>query len=218
MQSSCYFEKFDYMSSPLPNYVGKEKSLRFNERTELKNLLENSEESELDKSILKFSPLLKYNRLPKTVSIGDNIFTLPYELEHIARSIEKSQWLLNLKDNWNDEGGIATNKETFLKAIKFIIEYSKYIFDELDRTIIDCPDIDILQDGSIIVNWETDGSSFSIIFDKRDTEFSYYYAKIKNGQLPPLKYAVKTNPGIDNLITAPWMAINLKLKKAIHSL
>lgn len=169
------------------------------------------ESDESDKTFFKFP--LTYKKLPSYIHIKDNHFELPYELKHIANSIEKSKYLLDLNDDWDDEGAEATNLETYLRGIKFIVNYSTYIFVNTYETI-DAPDIDILKDGSIIINWETDTSSFTIIFDKKNDEFAYYYAKMKNGQMPPLKYGIKTETGIDKITTVPWMANNLKLKRA----
>lgn len=203
-------EKYSYMPAILPVDSDWEKPYKEGRHKH------EIEDYECDRPFFKVS--LTYNKLPSNVYVNDSNFTFPYELRHISNSIEKSKYLLDLNQDWDDEGSAATNIETYLRAIKFIADYSTYIFRNMHEIIIDSPDIDILKDGSIIVNWETATSSFTIIFDKKNTEFSYYYAKVKNGQMPPLKYGVKTEMGIDKITTVPWMANNLKLKKARYFL
>ena len=203
-------EKYNYMPTTLPLYSRRKEPLRYNI-----NKIE-VEDSEWGNDFFKVS--LTYNKLPINLCVNNNNFTLPHELKHIANAIEKSKYLLDLNHGWDEEEASATNVETFIKAVRFIIDYSTYILQNINNIVIDAPDIDILKDGSIIVNWETDTSSFAIIFDKSNAEFSYYYAKVKNGQMPPLKYGVKTDLGIDKITTAPWMANNLSLKKVTYFL
>ncbi len=178
-----------------------------------KDIDEDNNESEV--YIYFGSAELKYNKYPVTFSIRSHKFTLKYELKHIASYIVKSKYLLELKDDWDDENSLSTNLETYLKAVKFIIDYSSYIFeDKGSSVIIEPPDIDILKDGAIVVNWETKSASFTIIFEKNSTGISYYYAKDKDNPIP-LRYGINLNKDIDKL-TASWMSNNLKYKEGIY--
>lgn len=160
------------------------------------------------------TPRIEHNNSSLYIYVGDNKFKLPPELKHIANSIENAKSLLNLVDDWDDEGSSPTDLKTLLKAANFIINYSNYIFNYIDSTIIASPYMEVLRDGSILAVWETEKSSFTIVFNVIESEFTYYYAKRKDGQNPPLKYGIKENKIIDKT-TAQWMADNLKYKVEI---
>lgn len=151
---------------------------------------------------------LKYIKSPISFMVADTDFVLPYDLSHIKNAIKKSESILKLKENWDEEGALPTDKKTYLKAIKFVIKYSSYLLESKEKTILDYPDISILRDGAIAVNWETKNASFTIIFEKGDKDVSYYYAKEKNSVIP-LRYGVNIKGDIDKT-TAIWMSENLK--------
>lgn len=166
----------------------------------------------------EFKTEVSFTKAKIAVLVGDIHFTIPYELKHLIPTIEDSKHLLNKEDDWDDEESSSTSIELLTKAIKFIVDYSSYIFENIENTVISAPYVDILRDGAIIVVWENSTSSFTIIFDKKDSDFSYYYAKVNNDEIPPLKYMINNNKGIDKIITAPWMATNLKYKAEMYSL
>ncbi len=160
-------------------------------------------------------PYVVYETRPIAINIKGNNFILLTELSHIASSIKKSETILELKEDWDEEGALPTNIETFVKAVKFIIDYSTFILKGKEKVVIDSPDIDILRDGAIIVNWETPVASFTIIFEKEPSEIYYYYAKEKQS-LITLKYGININKEV-NEYTTLWMANNLKYNLPNHS-
>jgi hypothetical protein len=86
-------------------------------------------------------------------SIGRKTFQLPKELSEIKQAIVEAKDILYLKDDWDDEGADATDEETFLSAISFLVMYSKHLFKH-HGAVIDTPFIDILRDGSIGILWD----------------------------------------------------------------
>lgn len=150
----------------------------------------------------------RFNKKP--LPIEGTSFSLPYELHNLAKAIDRSKKLLTLKDNWDEEGALATNIETYNKAIKFLVEYSIYILNSgPGQVVLDAPDIDILNDGSIVINWETKSATFTIIFDKSPTDIAYFYAKEYSEGSVPLKHGINLTKKIDKY-TAEWMSNNLK--------
>jgi hypothetical protein len=138
--------------------------------------------------------------------VTDFEYEIPIQLKKIIDEIERSRYILDLEDDWDDEGAIATNIETFNKAIKFILDYSLHIF-KIGK-LIETPKIDILRDGSVSVNWETHKASFLIIFKITNAKYSYYYGETKIDNIP-FKLAISNgNKNIDE-ITALWMSENL---------
>lgn len=163
------------------------------------------------------NPIVIWGSMPPEedikIDIDGHRFYLNANLPHIAVAISKSGNLLKLKDDWDDEGAMATDFNTLEKAIKFTIDYTTYIYNTFDKTILDTPSIEILNDGAIAVNWETDISSFTIIFTKDLSDIAYYYAKVKDVNIPPLKHKINISIPIDKITTAPWMAEYLKYKQ-----
>lgn len=139
--------------------------------------------------------------------IQNTIFSLPNKLSHIANAIIESEYILNLQENWDEEGANATNVKTYKKSILFLINYSKYILNEY-KQILKEPHIDITRDGSVSIMWDTEIASFLIIFKKNDNEYAYFYGQEKNTKIP-FKYAIKIEDEVDK-ITALWMQKNLK--------
>jgi len=75
------------------------------------------------------------------------------ELILLIQSIEKSKYILDLKDNWDDEGAKAYLEDTWIKAIRFIVNYAELILANTGKSII-APDIYHGPDGSIDLLWK----------------------------------------------------------------
>src|ERR1039457_4669153 len=45
---------------------------------------------------------------------------LPFYLNHINKTIEKSKFIYDLKDDWDDEGSKGYKKETWIRSVNFI--------------------------------------------------------------------------------------------------
>lgn len=148
--------------------------------------------------------------LPRTIKllIKDKKIILSQELKDIAAAIQSSLELLDLQENWDDEGANATNIFAFENAVTFLSNYSQYIFN-IYKIIIDAPVIDILRDGSISVFWETKNTRFLIIFKKAKSDYSFYYGEVKDQAISiPFNSAIKNSSEIDET-TALWMSQKL---------
>lgn len=89
-----------------------------------------------------------------TVITLDNInIRVSQDLPILIQSIEKSKYILELKDNWDDEGAKAYLKDTWIKAIKFIVNYAELILAHTGKSII-APNIYHGPDGSIDLLWK----------------------------------------------------------------
>ena len=188
-----------------------------------KEIDEEQEIFELSKYLrrIKEGPSIKWIPIEEEkgtiVHFGRDSFTLNKKLYQIANVIRKSANILKLEEDWDEEGGQPTDYPTLYLAVKFLADYSEFIYQNYDNTVIDTPSIELLNDGAIAVNWETNISSFTIIFNKGKSDFAFYYAKSKDGSMPPLRYRINLAIKLDDLITAPWMAKYLKLDREIES-
>jgi hypothetical protein len=157
------------------------------------------------------SPLSGYLNRDETYTIGysdegEKSNFLNRNLPHIAKAIANSKYILDLEEDWDDEGANATNLSTYDRAINFIRNYSIKIFQSGIR--ISAPTIEILRDGSIGVNWETSKASFLIVFDESNEKFSYCYGKNKINGIP-YKTGIENDNSVDESV-ASWMKKNLR--------
>lgn len=127
----------------------------------------------------------------------------PVCLKHIFDSIEEGKEILEYGYDWDDEGALATNSSTFLKATQFIVQYATYIYRNLS-VILTKPYIDILRDGSVSVHWEAGKNrQLLIIFDKKEGQQAIFYAEQGDRKIP-LKGAIIPGEAIDESL-AVWM-------------
>ena len=66
--------------------------------------------------------------------------------------IENSKFILELKDNWDDENSKGYSEKTYLNAINFFHRYTQWIWDE-KGVIIDSPNILPGNEGSVDLFW-----------------------------------------------------------------
>jgi hypothetical protein len=87
----------------------------------------------------------------KSISISTRI---PQKLKHIELSINNAQSILNLAENWDDEGALKVSKNVHSSAILFLKKYALFLLNDL-KTVISAPDINPVKDGSIDLEWHT---------------------------------------------------------------
>ncbi len=126
--------------------------------------------------------------LPRTNRLNiDNLkgktLTLPSELNELAEEIEHSKYILQLEDNWDDEGAIKYETTTWQKAVTFISTYAKMMF-EISSQIISTPSIYQGPQGSIDIYWDTEQYYLLINIPAGiDTKANFYGSDRKNTQL-----------------------------------
>lgn len=89
-----------------------------------------------------------------TIDITDNhSISIPYPFKDLIQSIEESKQILELGDNWDDNGGISYNSNTLINAIEFIARCTVEIWENY-YIIIDAPAIIPGADGNIDLLWK----------------------------------------------------------------
>lgn len=86
------------------------------------------------------------------IKIEDDYYNLPFELEGLAAFVQSSKAILTLEENWDDNGALRIDKQTWITACKAIIEYSKDILSN-HMIAIPLPDMNPCPDGSIDLVW-----------------------------------------------------------------
>ena len=131
---------------------------------------------------------------------------LSKHLPDLSKAIFDSSAILDLEEDWDEEGANATNKETYDNAIKFVRLYALWLLDSGAK--LSTPSISIVRDGSIAVSWDTLKAKFIIVFDKKNHKISYCYGKDKVNGIP-LETGIENNDSVDKSI-AEWMKKRLR--------
>ena len=141
-----------------------------------------------------------------TISFAEGLqFRLPHYFTEIAEQIDKSRFILELNDNWDDEGSIACSQKTFATAVTFVIKYCEAVWEE-ESVLIDAPTILPGPKGSIDLLWDkTDYRLLINIHPDPDVIASFYGDN--RTQVPHIK-------GDFLLSGEPERAIILLLQKA----
>jgi len=151
-----------------------------------------------------YKPFLdKTKKSENTLEVSGEFFLMPVCLKHISDSIEEGKEILEYGYDWDDEGALATDSATFLKATQFIVQYTTYIYQN-SSVILTKPYIDILRDGSVSVHWESGiNRQLLIIFDKKEGQQAIFYAEQGDRKIP-LKGAIIPGEAVDESL-AVWM-------------
>ena len=130
-------------------------------------------------------------------------YNVPVCLRHIAHQIEEAKIILAYEDDWDDEGAIATDVDTFEKAINFIVQYSVFVYNNYS-IILKEPYMDILRDGSVSIHWEAaKNTQLLIVFKKEEDELAYFYAEQGDRKIP-FKSAIIPGEQVNETL-ALWM-------------
>lgn len=137
-------------------------------------------------------------------TIDDKIIRVSQELSQLVQSIEESKYILELKDNWDDDGAKAYSKYTWGKAINFIVEYAEWILANCSK-IISSPKIYHGPDGSIDLYWKNSSFNLLINIPEKDDALGTFYGDDYKGQkiegeFNPKNISPSLFPSLINLI------------------
>lgn len=137
---------------------------------------------------------------------GRSIGELPIQLYEIKKSIDDAKYMLDLEEDWDDEGGMPVDKNTFIRAIKFLINYSVWLLRNQSIFLVP-PQIHPGPDGSIDILWRTKNYRMLInVLPNPERQFEYYGDDKKDGN--SIKGKVPSN-GVQEFL-ALWLK-NLKV-------
>jgi len=96
----------------------------------------------------------------------------------IEQVIESSRNILNLRDDWDEEGSSGYAVETWARATRFIRRVALAFKNDMGRWV-DAPKITPGPDGSIDVRWKTEKRSLLINFPADDTKPADFFGSNK---------------------------------------
>lgn len=102
------------------------------------------------------------------------------ELDHVAQAISSSRWILDLREDWDDAGGLAIKQATWQRAVCFLENHAIWLWTCFG-IIIEAPKIKPVPDGSIDIHWKT--SSYELLLNVPDDpeEKASFYGDDRRG-------------------------------------
>ncbi len=171
------------LERPSSHKLGTEKSL-YREKDKFVSRKENQIYAAIYSS--SFSPPKKEFEkvtwiIPKlNIELSGKTFILDRNLDKIYDCIINSKKILQLKDDWDDEGALACNKITYNRAIELLLKYTLHLF-ETYNLIIEEPEINLVKDGSIDLEWRNNSSILLFnILNKPERDIHYYGEDFKS--------------------------------------
>lgn len=100
------------------------------------------------------------------------IAELPLEFADIYHEIEESKYILDFDDNWDGEGSIHYEVDTWQRAVQFLTKYSVWAFDKMSLQI-PVPKIHPGPDGSIDILWKS--SKYRLLINLHPENMASFY-------------------------------------------
>jgi hypothetical protein len=135
-----------------------------------------------EKNSLQYYDTLQNKSIPEKLNIYkpqlvQNIFLKKYfVLSSLGSVIEKSKYIIDLQDDWDDEGSIGYKEETWRKSVDFLIEYVEWVYSKFNKFYI--PSIYHGQKGGIDIVWQEATFKMLIRLDEK-VENAVFYAEDK---------------------------------------
>jgi hypothetical protein len=104
---------------------------------------------------------------------GKPIGSLPSELAFLFKTLDKSQYILQLEEDWDDAGGAKYDETTWLNAMSFLVRYAKTLYTDFN-IIINSPKIYHGPKGSIDIIWEPSAYRLVINIPKEGQKAMFY--------------------------------------------
>jgi hypothetical protein len=88
-------------------------------------------------------------------------------------AIEASESLLDLRDNWDDDGAKAISRETWTAATDLSRRYARYLFERFGLKV-EGPSFTPGPDGSIDLNWKSSDRELLLNFEHGGVRATFY--------------------------------------------
>ena len=173
-----YYEETNLYSPKLVGYLHNE-SLKLltseSSSTPTKKFTHLFQESATSEWIADFNSYKNEINMDIIIDISpEKTLTLPAKLYKLAESIKKSRYILDLEDDFDDEGSSGYEFETWKRAVDFLVNSAKWALEK-NSAVIDNPNIYHGPDGSIDVLWKNADYRLLINFPKDNANPVTFY-------------------------------------------
>ena len=109
-----------------------------------------------------------------TVDVFQKTFLLNRKLTSVYKAIQSSKSILDLKDDWDEDGALPCKSITYTRAIEFLVRYANEVLVSHNISI-DYPEINLAKDGSIDLEWRNENYILLInILSTEKLDIHYY--------------------------------------------
>lgn len=115
---------------------------------------------------------------------------LPAPLKRIREAIAKSRKMLNLSENWDEDGAKPIDLPTWERAASFLSRYAKRIWDRNGR-VLDVPDITPSVDGSVDIHWDKPSYEILIVIPSEVGAMASFYGDDRSRAFIKGEFAVE---------------------------
>lgn len=112
-------------------------------------------------------------------------------LSEISKAIQESKYILDLKDDWDDEGSVGYELSTWKRAVGFLTDLAKTALDSFG-VLIDPPKIYHGPDGSIDMLWKNEAYKILVNFPKDDALPASFYGNTSSKETVKGTFALDT--------------------------
>lgn len=110
----------------------------------------------------------------KKVEINENYYIELNETNlFLENPIIESKYILELKDDWDDEGAVGYNIDSLTTAIDFVMKFNNWIVS-ISKGILYTPKFHHGPQGTIDVEWSESNFRLFINIDKRNNKGTFY--------------------------------------------
>jgi hypothetical protein len=128
--------------------------------------------------IYKFK-LPTYLKQLRIVINQQSIGYLSHKFIDLYDAINRSKYILDFKDNWDENGSKAYLPDTWVKAVRFLIKFYSWR-DQHFKLLVKPPKIYQGPEGSIDIYWKSQTFTYLINIGEEE-EFATYYYKSPTG-------------------------------------
>lgn len=132
--------------------------------------------------------------LPRVVGLNEE---LPAELKVLADVLNQSRWMLNLPDNWDDEGGSGYAEATWKRAARFLVDSAKFV--QQLGLVLAIPKVQNGPEGTIDLFWETPYAKLLLNIPVEPKKSAHYYGHRTDGS--------ETRGSLDVSHVEPWLLL-----------
>jgi hypothetical protein len=122
----------------------------------------------------------------------------------VKELIQSSKWILDLKDDWDNEGSEGYSVETWERAIELLWRMSDLLEEESFRNPIPMPKINPANKGSIDLFWELNDCTLLINIPHKTEELATYYGEHKKKETISGKFATVYGVIVENI--SRWLS------------
>lgn len=153
---------------------------RFSPRriTSVYSYVSHENENHTFKNIWKAKKYTHKDLEDEILTIKENFnFLIPQSLIYLKHSIVLSSYILDLQEDWDDNGAVPYSEETWKKAVKFVIDFGFWINENFSARYI-IPKIYHGPNGSIDILFQHE--NFKAFFNiAAQGKIGYFYANSK---------------------------------------